>query len=126
MLCLMTLAKNPCQQNSLGCQHICFLSDGNEKCDCNGGYALEQDGKTCTGYCVSLNFLSFALILFILPIISFTYKSKQQQLRQQQRPRRQQQQQQQQQQQEQQLNIVLKRGDYSCHMGLKLSSNGAL
>ncbi|KAL9953581.1 hypothetical protein ACROYT_G041023 [Oculina patagonica] len=44
----MSLAKDPCQQNSLGCQHICLLFDGREKCACNAGYALEQDEKTCT------------------------------------------------------------------------------
>lgn len=48
MYCVF-LAKDPCQQNSLGCKHICFLSDGKEKCSCRAGYALEQDGKTCTG-----------------------------------------------------------------------------
>ncbi|KAJ7374270.1 hypothetical protein OS493_007352 [Desmophyllum pertusum] len=42
------IPKDPCQQNSLGCKHICFLSDGKEKCSCRAGYALEQDGKTCT------------------------------------------------------------------------------
>ncbi|XP_067024678.1 uncharacterized protein [Acropora muricata] len=39
---------NPCQGNQLGCQHICFQSNGQEKCFCNAGYSLNQDGKTCS------------------------------------------------------------------------------
>lgn len=51
---LLLLAKDPCQQNSIGCEDICLLSDGNEKCACRNGYALQQDGKTCKGnWCVS-------------------------------------------------------------------------
>lgn len=46
---LSFLAKNPCQQNSIGCDDICLLSDGKEKCACRNGYALQQDGKTCKG-----------------------------------------------------------------------------
>ena len=51
MFFIFILAKNPCQQNSIGCEHICFLSGGVEKCDCRPGYALKLDGKTCTGMC---------------------------------------------------------------------------
>ena len=54
VICFYTfLAKDPCQQNSIGCKHICFLSGGVEKCSCRPGYALQQDGKTCTGMCAT-------------------------------------------------------------------------
>ncbi|XP_074632006.1 uncharacterized protein LOC141890434 isoform X2 [Acropora palmata] len=39
---------HPCQGNQLGCQHICYLSNGQEKCSCHAGYSLNQDGKTCS------------------------------------------------------------------------------
>ncbi|XP_068732482.1 uncharacterized protein [Montipora capricornis] len=42
------IPKDPCQNNSIGCNHICFLSDGNEKCSCRTGYELKDDRKTCT------------------------------------------------------------------------------
>ena len=42
-------AENPCSGDQHGCEHICFQSDGQDKCSCRAGYELNPDGKTCTG-----------------------------------------------------------------------------
>lgn len=42
-------AENPCQQDQHGCDHICYQSDGEDKCSCRVGYELNGDGKTCAG-----------------------------------------------------------------------------
>ena len=31
------------------CQHICINTNGSYMCDCNEGYALTSDGRTCRG-----------------------------------------------------------------------------
>ena len=50
------LAENPCQQDQNGCEHICYQSDGEDKCSCRVGYKLNEDGKTCSGIFIS-NFI---------------------------------------------------------------------
>jgi len=40
--------ENPCQQDQHGCDHICYQSDGEDKCSCRVGYELNGDGKTCS------------------------------------------------------------------------------
>ncbi|KAJ7374276.1 Fibrillin-2 [Desmophyllum pertusum] len=42
------IPENPCQQNQHGCEHVCYQSDGQDKCSCRAGYTLNQDGKTCS------------------------------------------------------------------------------
>ncbi|XP_068759718.1 mucin-like protein [Montipora capricornis] len=43
---MLVVAANPCQDNQLGCQHVCYQSDRREKCSCYAGFSLNQDGKT--------------------------------------------------------------------------------
>lgn len=43
-----TLASNPC--NNSDCDQICFKGQGDtQACDCNAGYKLANDKKTCEG-----------------------------------------------------------------------------
>lgn len=42
-----TLASNPC--NNSDCDQICFKQGDTQACDCNAGYKLANDKKTCEG-----------------------------------------------------------------------------
>ena len=38
-----------------GCSQVCVNTDGSYKCDCNKGFALDGDGKTCNPLCTGAN-----------------------------------------------------------------------
>ena len=40
---------NECLSNNGGCTHICVNQDGSYQCQCNSGFHLQSDGKTCSG-----------------------------------------------------------------------------
>lgn len=40
---------NECLVNNGGCSDICTNTFGNFTCSCMTGYALTDDGRTCTG-----------------------------------------------------------------------------
>ena len=40
---------NECLEENHSCQHICINTNGSYVCDCNEGYALTSDGRTCRG-----------------------------------------------------------------------------
>ena len=40
---------NECSTNNGGCQQRCINTDGTHHCDCNSGYRLLSDGRTCEG-----------------------------------------------------------------------------
>ncbi|KAG2461737.1 MATN4 protein, partial [Polypterus senegalus] len=42
-----------CTEMDHGCQHICVSTPGSYHCECNPGYKLNEDGKTCSGMLVS-------------------------------------------------------------------------
>ena len=38
-----------CLEESHSCQHTCINTNGSYVCDCNEGFALTSDGRTCRG-----------------------------------------------------------------------------
>ena len=40
---------NECATNNGGCQQICNNFAGGRSCDCNSGYTLNNNGRTCRG-----------------------------------------------------------------------------
>lgn len=38
---------NECERNNGGCQHRCINVEGSFTCDCNPGWQLGNDGRTC-------------------------------------------------------------------------------
>ena len=36
-----------CQEQDVGCQHLCYDSQGSYSCGCFPGYALMEDEKSC-------------------------------------------------------------------------------
>ena len=40
---------NECTQNTDGCQQRCVNTPGSIMCECNSGYSLNGDGRTCSG-----------------------------------------------------------------------------
>ena len=38
-----------CSEDSDGCEHTCINTPGSFVCDCNSGYFLNLDKKTCQG-----------------------------------------------------------------------------
>ena len=38
-----------CDKENGGCDDICLNSEGSFECSCEDGYALNEDGKTCSG-----------------------------------------------------------------------------
>ena len=46
--CFMALSDvNECALNAAGCDHICVNTGGSYQCDCEDGFELQSDGKTC-------------------------------------------------------------------------------
>ena len=45
----MNLDVNECEMSNGGCQHQCKNTNGSYLCQCNGGFLLDSNGKTCTG-----------------------------------------------------------------------------
>ena len=45
----MHLDINECEKSNGGCQHQCININGSYTCQCNGGFILNSNGKTCTG-----------------------------------------------------------------------------
>lgn len=37
-----------CQKNN-GCEQLCVVENGKDKCQCTPGYNLSSDGKSCKG-----------------------------------------------------------------------------
>ena len=40
---------NECTLNTDGCQQRCVNTPGSFRCECNSGYSLNSDGRTCSG-----------------------------------------------------------------------------
>lgn len=38
-----------CYTRTHACQQVCVNQRGSYRCECNTGYTLNNDGKTCTG-----------------------------------------------------------------------------
>ena len=45
----MHLDINECEISNGGCQHQCININGSYTCQCNEGFLLNSNGKTCTG-----------------------------------------------------------------------------
>ena len=58
---LLFIDINECSQNNGGCEHICRNTVGSYYCQCNEGYALNADQRTCRG---KVKFLQRANTLF--------------------------------------------------------------
>ena len=41
---------NECEDNNGGCPQLCKNTEGSFECECDVGYMLSLDGKTCTGW----------------------------------------------------------------------------
>ena len=50
----MNLDVNECDITNGGCQHHCRNTNGSYLCQCNGGFFLDSNGKTCTGKFVTM------------------------------------------------------------------------
>ncbi|VDN98375.1 unnamed protein product, partial [Rodentolepis nana] len=48
---------NECERNNGGCQHRCINVEGSYSCDCNPGWQLGNDGRTCYSrfHCILVN-----------------------------------------------------------------------
>jgi len=44
---------NECQENTHNCQQICQNTAGGFTCNCNTGYILDADSRTCNGECIT-------------------------------------------------------------------------
>ena len=40
---------NECDEGTDGCEHGCTNSDGGCTCDCENGYELHSNGRSCNG-----------------------------------------------------------------------------
>ena len=40
-----------CELSTHSCSHICIDLPGSYRCECRDGYALQEDGNSCTGEC---------------------------------------------------------------------------
>ena len=40
---------NECEVSNGGCEHKCKNTNGSYVCQCNKGFALDGNGKTCSG-----------------------------------------------------------------------------
>ena len=38
-----------CQLSNGGCEHHCINTNGSYTCNCNKGFFLDSNGKTCSG-----------------------------------------------------------------------------
>ena len=45
----MYLDVNECEESNGGCQHQCKNTNGSYYCQCNKGFFLDSNGKTCSG-----------------------------------------------------------------------------
>ena len=46
---LLIVDKNECDTSNGGCAHSCVNTIGSYYCECNDGYELASDGKSCNG-----------------------------------------------------------------------------
>ena len=47
----VSLDIDECSTNGHGCEDVCINSEGSYSCDCSDGYALNEDGRTCSISC---------------------------------------------------------------------------
>ena len=45
----MYLDVNECEESNGGCKHQCKNTNGSYVCQCNKGFFLDGNGKTCSG-----------------------------------------------------------------------------
>ena len=45
----MTLDVNECAMSNAGCQHQCKNTNGSYMCQCNEGFFLDGNARTCSG-----------------------------------------------------------------------------
>ena len=50
---------NECEDSNGGCEQLCVNFDGTFTCDCENGYALDEDGVSCIG---NFSFLGVVLL----------------------------------------------------------------
>ena len=55
VLILLTLAENECEDDNGGCEHICRDSQYSYTCECEAGYQLSANGKSCYGMHFPIN-----------------------------------------------------------------------
>lgn len=63
-----------CENGTHGCAHNCLNNDGSFECRCTGGYALQDDGKSCSGnatYNCNLGFVSLHIGAFCCKLLFF-------------------------------------------------------
>ena len=51
MSCLVLTDLDECSLGTHSCQQVCVNNDGSYDCDCEEGYALNSDGRTCSISC---------------------------------------------------------------------------
>ena len=45
----LSLDVNECETLNGGCEHLCKNNNGSYACECNEGFFLDGNGKTCSG-----------------------------------------------------------------------------
>ena len=45
---------NECLINNGGCSQLCVNLQGSHRCDCNVGYMIVSNGRSCNGECITL------------------------------------------------------------------------
>ena len=71
-----------CLMNVHGCQHVCVntAQPGGFRCECNSGYELNHDNRTCSGMLIYFELINYYLkrlniIMYILgTILHFFHK----------------------------------------------------
>ena len=62
-----------CLEENHSCQHICINTNGSYVCDCNEGYALTSDGRTCRG--IKIFYYEVHVILYMYLIIAWNHNT---------------------------------------------------
>lgn len=60
-----------------GCEHRCVNEIGGFRCECNIGFSLREDGRTCQSYCFFICNFSDNFLPIIYPNKSFNFNKLQ-------------------------------------------------
>ena len=64
---------NECNGLLVSCEHSCINTVGSYECDCDNGYELHSNGRSCNGLYCKLNPMSFPYFIYLFQFCILVY-----------------------------------------------------